>query len=330
MIQAFVSEIADGRRLSPHTVSAYQSDLTRLHAFMSAQGMTAWAELDVAHARRYVVSLHASGLSGRSIQRHLAAGRSFYVFLIRRGQAGVNPLLGIKAPRSPKRLPAALSVDQAARLMEIADSSMLGLRDRALLELFYSCGLRLSELADVDVRDIEGEDGCVRVHGKGGRVRLVPVGRHARTALRKWLSVRGRWAAPVEPAVFVSARGGRLGRRAIEERVRLWALRQGLDQSVHPHMLRHSFASHLLESSADLRAVQELLGHRSLATTQIYTHLNFQYLAGVYDKAHPRARRSKGGDTTAPDQDREGTQKAPEGAVSESRLRPGLQGRPRK
>lgn len=325
-----MSEIADGRRLSPHTSSAYRSDLMRLQAFMTAEGMTAWADLDVVQARRYIVSLHASGLSGRSIQRHLAAGRSFYVFLIRRGQASMNPLLGIKAPRSPKRLPAALSVDQAARLMEIADSSMLGLRDRALLELFYSCGLRLSELADVNMRDIEGEDGCVRVHGKGGRVRLVPVGRHARTAIRKWLSVRGRWAAPAEPAMFVSARGGRLGRRAIEERVRLWALRQGLDQSVHPHMLRHSFASHLLESSADLRAVQELLGHRSLATTQIYTHLNFQYLAAVYDKAHPRARRCEDVDTMVPDLDRTDARAAPEVLVSGLRRPRGTRVRKRK
>ncbi|MHB1950409.1 MAG: tyrosine recombinase XerC [Acidiferrobacteraceae bacterium] len=315
-IDAFVSGLATERRLSPHTVSAYRSDLTRLSAFIAAQGLTHWRDLDVAGARRYVVFLHESGLSGRSIQRHLAAARSYYAYLIRCGEAQVNPLMRVRAPRSRKRLPAALSVDQAARLMEIEDRSVLGLRDRALLELFYSCGLRLSELAGLDVGDLEGEDGCVRVRGKGGHTRLVPVGRHARAAARDWLFARSGWAAPGERALFVTARGRRLGRRAIEERVRVRALRQGLDQSVHPHMLRHSFASHLLESSADLRAVQELLGHRSLATTQIYTHLNFQYLAQIYDKAHPRARASAA--ARLPLRDRLDGNETTDGAVSGS------------
>jgi integrase/recombinase XerC len=290
-IRSFVSELADGRRLSPHTVSAYQLDLCRLHAFMRAEGLADWGCLDAARARSYVALLHGSGLTGRSVQRHLASGRSFYAYLIRRGRMEINPLAHIKAPRSPKRLPRALSVDQTARLLEIADPSIVGLRDRALLELFYSCGLRLSELAQTDRRDLDSSMESLRVRGKGGRTRMVPVGRYARKALREWLAVRSLWAIENEPAVFVTARGTRLGRRAIQERVRLWSLRQGLDQAVHPHMLRHSFASHLLESSGDMRAVQELLGHSSLATTQIYTHLNFQYLSSVYDKAHPRARR---------------------------------------
>ncbi|MHB8414261.1 MAG: tyrosine recombinase XerC [Acidiferrobacteraceae bacterium] len=290
-IRSFVSELADGRRLSPHTVSAYQLDLGRLHAFLRAEGLADWGCLDTARARSYIALLHGSGLTGRSIQRHLASGRSFYAYLIRRGRMEINPLAHIKAPRSAKRLPRALSVDQTARLMEISDPSIVGLRDRALLELFYSCGLRLSELAQTDRRDLDSSMDSLRVRGKGGRTRMVPVGRYARKALQGWFAVRGLWALENEPAVFVTARGRRLGRRAIQERVRLWSLRQGLDQAVHPHMLRHSFASHLLESSGDLRAVQELLGHSSLATTQIYTHLNFQYLSSVYDKAHPRARR---------------------------------------
>lgn len=289
-IDEFLAGIRGGRRLSEHTVSAYEHDLRRLLDFCRALGVGSWAGLSESSARAFVVALNRDGLSSRTIQRHLASARSFYRYLRRRGGVVGSPFLGVKAPRGAKRLPRALSVDQAARLVQVDDESELGIRDRAILELFYSCGLRLSELAAADLADFDHGQDLLRVHGKGGHTRIVPVGRYAREALARWLLVRARWAALTERAVFVTARGGRLGRRAIEQRVLVWSQRQGLDAPVHPHMLRHSFASHLLESSGDLRAVQELLGHRNLATTQIYTHLDFQYLAGVYDAAHPRAR----------------------------------------
>lgn len=289
-VGAFLAEIKGGRRLSVHTLSAYERDLKRLLQFCSTHAIESWATLTEAAARQYVVSLNQDGLSSRSIQRHLASARSFYRYLGRRGGVVGGPFLGVKAPRAGKRLPRALSVDQAARLVQIDDPSELGIRDRAMLELFYSCGLRLSELAGANLGDFDHNQDLLRVHGKGGHTRIVPVGRYAKEALLRWFEVRARWAVANERAVFVTARGTRLGRRAIEQRVLTWSVRQGLDAPVHPHMLRHSFASHLLESSGDLRAVQELLGHRNLATTQVYTHLDFQYLAGAYDAAHPRAR----------------------------------------
>ena len=287
----YLTYLQNERRASPRTLSAYRRDLERLAGFCASQGLQNWPDVDPAIARRWLSRLHQKGLSGTSIQRILSAARSFFRWLARERQVAVNPFDALRAPRRPRKLPQTLDVDSVQQLVSLADDSPLAVRDRAILELFYSSGLRLSELAGLDLVDLDLASGEARVTGKGAKTRIVPVGRYAREALRGWLVARRELAAAGELAVFVSQRGGRLGVRSIQQRLHHWALRQGLDRHVHPHMLRHSFASHLLESSGDLRAVQELLGHRNIATTQIYTHLDFQHLARVYDQAHPRARR---------------------------------------
>ena len=280
--------------MSPHTLSNYRRDLVRLKHFCERSGVSTWQALEPAHVRRYVTELHRVGLSGRSIQRALSSARAFYRYLLRENRVARNPIVGIGAPKSARRLPEALSPEEAARLVAIPTVEPLDRRDRALLELLYSSGLRLSELVSLDVSELRLNDGTVTVIGKGRKQRVVPVGAAARTALADWLGTRATLAAPDEPAVFVGRRGRRLSGRAVEARVHYWARRQGLARPVHPHMLRHSFASHLLESSGDLRAVQELLGHANISTTQVYTHLDYQHLAKVYDQAHPRARRKNG------------------------------------
>ena len=241
---------------------------------------------------RFVATLHGRGLSGRSLARMLSAWRAFYRFLIERDRSlGDDPCAGIRPPKSPKRLPSALSPDEAARLVQIESDDPLSLRDRALLELAYSSGLRLSELAGIDIDACDLAGGEARVLGKGSKERIVPIGKAARDAIARWLPARNAQAASGERALFVGRHGKRLSPRAIEARLAQWAVRQGLSRHVHPHMLRHSFASHVLQSSGDLRAVQEMLGHASIASTQVYTHLDFQALAKVYDAAHPRAKK---------------------------------------
>jgi integrase/recombinase XerC len=291
-VDRFLRYLRNERRLAALTASGYRRDLGRLKAFCD-RGAIAWSTLDSVHLRQYVGELHRQGLDGRSIRRHLAAARSFYRFLLKEGLAARNPAAGIRAPKAAKRLPKVLSPDEAARLVEIPVEHDVDARDRALLELFYSSGLRLAELAALDLADLDLQEGVVRTTGKGTKTRVVPVGNKARAALGEWLSRRGAHAATGEVAVFLGRRGRRLGRRSIQDIVSRRARRQGLSQPVHPHMLRHSFASHVLESSSDLRAVQELLGHANIATTQVYTHLDFQHLAKVYDQAHPRARRRR-------------------------------------
>jgi integrase/recombinase XerC len=293
LIPKFLEYLATERRMSPHTRSAYQRDLKALEDYCDSQQVGDWSELNVHHARGFVGRLHQRGLSGRSIQRMLSAARSFFHYLLREGAVRHNPLQGVPAPRSPKQLPQALDGDQAALLVAVAGDDPLAMRDRAILELLYSSGLRLAELVGLDVGAVDLDAGEVRVTGKGAKTRIVPVGRFAREAVTRWLPVRASLAREGETALFVGRGGSRLGPRAVEQRVHYWARRQGLDVPVHPHMLRHSFASQLLESSGDLRAVQELLGHADIATTQVYTHLDFQHLAKVYDQAHPRARRKR-------------------------------------
>ena len=291
-IDDFIGHLRAERGFSPHTVSAYARDLARLENFAKRLGVDAWAELDHRRARLFPARLHQAGISGRSIQRALSAARALYRFLSRERRVAANPFEGLKAPRAPHKLPAALNVDETGRLMEIECRATLDFRDRAMLELIYSSGLRVSELAALDAAHVNASEGIVTVLGKGRKTRRVPVGRLAAAALDEWLARRR--ALPFEAgqdALFVTARGRRLGVRGIQKRVATWARRQGLERRVHPHVLRHSFASHLLESSGDLRAVQELLGHADISTTQIYTHLDYQHLAEVYDKAHPRARR---------------------------------------
>lgn len=273
----------------PHTRKAYLRDVAQL---LEMAGETPVAALARAQLMRFIATLHGRGLSGRSLARTLSAWRAFYRFLIERDRLLVDdPCAGIRAPKSPRRLPSALSPEEAVRLVTIKGDDPLSLRDRALFELAYSSGLRLSELAQLDVEGCDLTTGEVRVFGKGSKERIVPVGGPARDALTRWLAARAPRAAPGERAMFTGLRGRRLSPRAIQQRLGEWAIRQGLSRHVHPHMLRHSFASHILQSSGDLRAVQEMLGHASIASTQVYTHLDFQALAKVYDAAHPRAKR---------------------------------------
>lgn len=277
----------------PHTRNAYLRDAT---ALVELAGETPVEALTRARLMRHVATLHGRGLSGRSLARMLSAWRAFYRFVIERDPSmRVDPAAGIRAPKSPRRLPSALSPDEATRLVALDASDALSVRDRALLELAYSSGLRLSELAQLDVGACDLNAGEVKVLGKGGKERIVPVGSAARTAIGRWLGLRAGLAGADERAMFVGRGGRRLSPRTIEQRITQWAVRRGLARHVHPHMLRHSFASHVLQSSGDLRAVQEMLGHESIASTQVYTHLDFQALAKVYDAAHPRARRGKRG-----------------------------------
>lgn len=274
------------------TRAAYLRDVTRLAALAGDVPLASLTRRDLA---RHLGSLHAGGLGGRSLARMLSSWRSFYDFALERDRAlHENPCTGLKAPKSPRRLPSALTPDEAVRLVAIDDEGdAWAPRDRALFELAYSSGLRLSELAGLDVSGVDLAQGEVRVMGKGSKERVVPVGKDAREAIARWLPARDAQARDDEAALFVGAGGRRISTRTVQRRLAAWAVRQGLDRHVHPHMLRHSFASHVLQSSGDLRAVQEMLGHASIASTQVYTHLDFQALAKVYDAAHPRARRKK-------------------------------------
>jgi integrase/recombinase XerC len=289
LLESFAASLA-GR--SAHTRTAYLRDATALAA---AAGDMELTKLTARDLRRLLATLHGRGLSGRSLARMLSSWRAFYRFLLERDPSlGENPCAGLRPPRSPRRLPKALSPDEAVRLVAIGGDDPLALRDRALFELAYSSGLRLSELAGVDVDRVDLDGGEVRVWGKGAKERIVPVGAAARAAIEAWLPVRAALARSEAAALFVGRNGKRVTPRTIERRLAAWAARQGLPQHVHPHMLRHSFASHVLQSSGDLRAVQEMLGHASIASTQVYTHLDFQALAQAYDRAHPRAKRKRG------------------------------------
>jgi integrase/recombinase XerC len=290
-VAAFLAHLRDERRLSPHTVAAYGRDLEAYLGHLEQAGRDDPAAADAADVRAFAAARHRAGAGGRTVQRALSAVRAFYRWLQREGLAVQDPAMGISAPRSPRRLPRTLDADAAGALVEAPGGDPVGLRDRALLELVYSSGLRLAEVVGLELDDLDHREGLVQVLGKGAKRRIVPVGRRALEAVAAWLPVRGQWAAPGETALFLSRRGRRIAPRTVQARLDHWSRRLGLGPGVHPHMLRHSFASHLLESSGDLRAVQELLGHANISTTQIYTHLDFQHLARVYDAAHPRARR---------------------------------------
>jgi integrase/recombinase XerC len=288
-VQADFARHLAGR--SAHTRSAYVRDVAQL---LALAGETPPQRITRAQVSRFLATLHGRGLSGRSLARMLSAWRAFFRYLLdTEPSMHDDPSIGLKAPKSGKRLPSALTPDEAARLVAIEGDDDLALRDRALVELAYSSGLRLAELAGLDIDRLDFDTGEVRVWGKGSKERVVPVGAPARTALAAWLARRATMAADDEKAMFVSATGRRISPRTIERRLEGWAIRQGIARHVHPHMLRHSFASHVLQSSGDLRAVQEMLGHASIASTQVYTHLDFQALAKVYDAAHPRARRKR-------------------------------------
>ena len=293
LVSAYLDELAQQRRQSPHTVSNYRRDLRVFCELVaSLPGDRTINTVESHSIRRFVAQLHARGLGGRSLARMLSAWRGFYRWLGQRGEATVNPVEGVRAPKSAKALPKVLSPDEANRLLEASSDLVLEIRDQAMFELFYSSGLRLAELAALDVDCLEDLlAGEVRVLGKRSKLRLVPVGEKARAAVGVWAQRRAELAVSDESALFVGQRGRRINPRVIEEQLKRRALKQGLPSRVHPHMLRHSFASHLLQASGDLRAVQEMLGHASIASTQIYTHLDFQHLAKVYDSAHPRAKR---------------------------------------
>ena len=281
------------RTLSEHTVANYLTDLGRFVEFISSTGCKTWLDVDEKTARQYLAACRESGLMGRSISRHLSALRGLFRWLKKEKMIFHNPFFGLKAPKSKSRLPEVLDVDQMSYLLSRKADSALLIRDKAMFELMYGCGLRVSELTFLNIGDVYLDYNELRVTGKGRKERLLPLGREAKTAILKWLSVRERYTNRLEneSPLFLSNRSNRISVRTVQSRLHLWGRLLELGISLHPHMLRHSFASHMLESSGDLRAVQELLGHSNISTTQVYTHLDFQHLSSVYDKAHPRARR---------------------------------------
>ncbi len=293
-IDNFLNHLVDERQLSEHTVKGYRRDLDTLANFLTEEKITNWEDVVAHQLRRFISEAHRQGKSGRTLQRRLSAIRTFFNYLNREGRMKTNPAMEFSAPKSTPKLPVTIDTDQVSRLLEIESSTWHGLRDRAMLELFYSSGLRLAELVGSNIKDLSFDDATILVRGKGSKERLLPVGSKAAEALKSWLKDRPnlpKGQLGDEEALFLSERGDRISPRNVQERVRHWCRQLGINTRVHPHTLRHSFASHLLESSQDLRAVQELLGHADIATTQIYTHLDFQHLADVYDKAHPRAQK---------------------------------------
>ncbi len=278
------------RGLSPLTRENYARDIKEL---MRLGDNTALKNVQTTDIRRYIASLHSKGLGGKSIARMLSSWRGFFDYLVQRHGYNNNPAKGLRAPKSPKTLPQALSIEQAIKLVDIQGDDILSIRDHAILELFYSSGLRLSEVVGLNNDQLDFSEGTVTVTGKGNKTRIVPLGAQAINAIRKWLKHRSSLLInyPATKAVFISKQGKRMSARNIQYRMKEWAVKQGIDSSVHPHMLRHSFASHVLQSSGDLRAVQEMLGHANISTTQVYTHLDYQHLTKVYDKAHPRAKK---------------------------------------
>jgi integrase/recombinase XerC len=292
-IGRYLAHLRTERRLSPHTEAAYRRDLEALAAYCDGEKLADWGRLDSHHVRTFAAREHRDGLGPRSIQRRLSAVRGFFNYLIREKALAANPAVEIRAPRAGRRLPKTLDVDQVASLLARAPTDALSRRDLAMLELLYSSGLRLAELAGLDVADVDLADRTVRVLGKGSKTRVLPVGRKAVDALRAWLADRRALVRDGTGALFTGRNGRRLGARAIQRRIGRWAAGSDLSVPVHPHLLRHSFATHLLESSRDLRGVQELLGHADISTTQVYTHLDFAHLARIYDESHPRAKRRK-------------------------------------
>lgn len=290
-IGRFLAHLTYNRGLSRHTCSAYRRDLELFFAFCRDRQIQYVERVNPGIVRAFASARFRQGASTRTVQRLLSVIRTFYEFLIREGEMTYNPARSVSAPRIARKLPRALDVDQVIALLGLLDDKEIAVRDRAIMELMYSSGIRLSELVALNTIHIQLDDGLVSVIGKGQKERVVPLGQAAQKAIQAWLDIRSKLAAPGENALFVTRFGRRISARSVQARLHHWSLVQGLDTRVHPHMLRHSFASHLLESSGDLRAVQELLGHTDITTTQIYTHLDFQHLATVYDRTHPRAKR---------------------------------------
>ena len=291
-VEDFLQHLIQEKHMSPHTVSNYRRDLALLLNYCHEEDLQQWSQIKASHIRQFIVLRHRQGVAGRTIQRLLSAIRSFYRFLIREGLAESNPAQSVQAPKSEKRLPATLDVDQMSALLDnTKQDTVIACRDRAMMELLYSSGLRLAELASLNVRDVDLDDSLVYVTGKGNKDRVIPVGSQAVNAVREWLKKRDELGFFEQTALFITQQGRRLAVRTIQQRLGYWGKKQGISDKVHPHRLRHAFASHMLEASGDLRAVQELLGHADISTTQIYTHVDFQHLAKVYDSAHPHAKK---------------------------------------
>lgn len=290
-LEDYLRHLTFERNLSALTRENYARDIQLLNELANG---AAFNTIEPQQIRRFIGTLNGRGLSGNSIARALSAWRGFYQYLIGHHGFTQNPALGLRAPKSPKSLPHAMSTDQVVKFVDITGDDVLSIRDRAICELFYSSGLRLSELVNVDIGQLDFSEGTITVTGKGNKTRIIPMGSHAISAIGHWLEKRSFInIAPLQPnALFVTQQGNRITPRAVQYRLKTWAIKQGINTNVHPHMLRHSFASHVLQSSQDLRAVQEMLGHANISTTQIYTHLDFQHLASIYDKAHPRAKKS--------------------------------------
>jgi integrase/recombinase XerC len=288
LLATYLDHLAHERGLSPLTCENYGRDIRVLLELAGTQPLQS---LQPAHIRRFVATLHGRGLGGKSIARMLSSWRGIFNFLSERHGFTSNPCTGMRAPKSAKKLPEALSVEQTVRLVDILGDDPLSLRDHAILELFYSSGLRLAELINLQLEGLNLSEGTVTVVGKGSKTRIVPLGSHAISAIQAWLPQRALMVKEETHTVFVGRNGKQLTPRAVQYRLKQWAIKQGIAGNVHPHILRHSFATHVLQSSGDLRAVQEMLGHANISTTQVYTHLDFQHLAKVYDQAHPRARK---------------------------------------
>jgi integrase/recombinase XerC len=287
-LQGYLAWLNHEKRYSKLTAENYARDLRYLFELASDIPLQ---EIKSHHIRRFIAKLHSKGLGGRSLARMLSAWRGFFTYLIRDHSLAGNPCAGLRAPKSPKTLPQALSPDEATQLVDLPGDAPETLRDKAILELLYSSGLRLAELVNLDPAQLDMNADEVRVTGKGRKTRIVPLGTYAKLALKAWLAVRDQIAQPNEAALFVGARGNRISARTVQQRMKQWGIKQGIASNIHPHLLRHSFATHVLQSSGDLRAVQEMLGHASISTTQVYTHLDFQYLSKTYDAAHPRAKK---------------------------------------
>lgn len=289
ILSNFFQHLEVEKRASQHTLKSYQRDINQLQSYCKTKALTQWQDVKATDIRNHIANRHRKGISSKSLQRELSAIRSFYNYQLKKHLLDINPALHIQGPKQERKLPKVLDVDQLTGILDNPPGSPLEIRDLAMFELFYSSGLRLSELAALDMSDIDLSEQSLRVrYGKGGKQRNLPVGSKAVSAINKWLDYR---TATTETALFISNKGKRLSQRSIQLRLDRWCIKIGLPEHVHPHMLRHSFASHLLESSQDIRAVQELLGHSNISTTQIYTHLDFQHLAEVYDKTHPRAKK---------------------------------------
>ena len=287
----FILYLENERGLAARTRQAYRRDLDQFLQFLDDEEVLDASRVTQHHVRAFIAQRHRQGLGGKSLQRLLSAIRSFFRWMLREGIVSQNPATAVKAPKSPRHLPATLDADTINQLLDIPCDTPIAIRDKAIMELFYSSGLRLTELATLRWEQVDLGSGMVTVTGKGNRSRMVPVGRIAVKALVEWRKAQAEFASFEEPHVFVTQRGKPIATRTIQARIRHWAKHQGMPQNIYPHLLRHSFASHMLESSGDLRAVQELLGHADISTTQVYTHLDFQHLAKVYDKAHPRAKK---------------------------------------